>query len=294
MEAATYRSAREDDLYAAARIHAVARNDMLTRNGRTTPPDDLEGDAKNFRHVLHTGIFEVAEQDGRVAAVCNAVVRDGIWFLSSFWVLPELQNQHIGGPLLRRVWRLGEAAGARIFCVWASVDNTAMATYFKLGMLPGTQLLNFAGDAGKLVLPETPGQYKTRPLAVAEAAAIDRAIRGTPRAVDHRFWLADETRQGRLVLKDGDPCGYYYTTPQGAVLPAAWLDPADGEAVLSLACRDGVARGGAAALRLPGYNHLGIGFALRAGMTLRGFSHFLTTASFGRLDQYAASGPLLF
>lgn len=34
--------------------------------------------------------------------------------------------------------------------------------------------------------------------------------------------------------------------------------------------------------------------ALKAGFTLNGFFHFLTTAAFGRLGQYVAFGPLLF
>ena len=45
---------------------------------------------------------------------------------------------------------------------------------------------------------------------------------------------------------------------------------------------------------LPGVNHESIRFALGAGLRLVNFSHFLTTAPFGRMERNLASGPSLF
>lgn len=90
---------------------------MLRRTGFPVPPDTAESVLPGFRHVQETGIFELVEVDGRVAGIASAVVREGLWFLSSFWVLPEFQKQKLGGPLLRRVWERGQEQGARTFFV---------------------------------------------------------------------------------------------------------------------------------------------------------------------------------
>ncbi|MGE5591597.1 MAG: GNAT family N-acetyltransferase [Bacillota bacterium] len=294
MEKVLYRPARLEDIPGAVEIHRIARNEMLNRNNLGIPRHDVEEQEAGFTHVLNTGVFRVAEMDGRLAAVCHAVVRDGIWFLSSYWVLPELQRLGVGGPLLRSVWAEGQRQEARVFCVWASVDPTAMANYMKLGMLPGTQLLKFGGEAAKLRLPEPPMGYEVRALDPAAGAAIDRVVRATPRLMDHEYWATRPALHGSLVLRNGKPCGYYYASDGGDVAPAAWLDPSDGDAVLSLACREAVERGGSASLRFAGYNHQAARFALGAGFTFTGFSHFLTTDRFGKIEQYVASGPLLF
>lgn len=291
-----YRSATENDLAEAHALYETARDEMLMTHGISVPPpggpDELEGE----RHLLRTGIYRVASQDGELIALSQAIVRDGIWFLSGFWVRPEVKDQGVGGPLLRQVWHAGEQQGARIFCVWSSVDTTAVAAYMKLGMLPGTQILTFSGDSEQVRRLEHPAGYETRPLDPADAAVIDQVVRSTPRPQDHAFWAEGgwHGSRGRLVLRDGRPVGYYYTTAEGMVQPAAWLDPADGEAVLSLALREGLERAGRAGLRPLGLNHLAIRFALERGLRLRVCSHFLTTATFGHLDRYTTSGPMLF
>lgn len=289
-----YRAARPEDLPEAVRVYVTTRDHMLVRNNLGVSQEDPAVAQAGFQHVLDTGIFDVAEADGRLSAVCHAVVRDGIWFLSGFWVLPELQKQKIGGPLLRRVWAMGEAQAAKVFCVWSSVDATAMATYMKLGMLPGTQLLKFSGYGSRLALPEVPQGNEMRPLEPADAMPIDQEVRATAREEDHKFWAGQPFRHGRLVLHHGRPCGYYYVLDSGEVAPAAWVDSADGEAVLTLACRDALERSGKASLKFVGSNHQAIRFALASGFQLGGYSHFLTTGPFGKLEQYVVSGPLLF
>jgi hypothetical protein len=43
-----------------------------------------------------------------------------------------------------------------------------------------------------------------------------------------------------------------------------------------------------------GINHAGIHFALQTGLRLTGYAHLLTSAPFGRMEQYIPSGPSLF
>ena len=258
------------------------------------PPPPRSYMESSWRHLLASGIFRIAERDGRAVAVCNAIVRDRLWFLSGFWTLPECQGRGVGKRLLREVWQEGERQGARVFFVWSSWDQRAVANYLRAGMLPGYQMLNFWGRAGDLRLPHQPDGYTTEPLTVEAAASIDEAVRATRREVDHRFWLDERGARGRLVTgRDGRPAGYYYLEGD-AVAPAAWAEDADAEAVLALAFREAAERAGSVSLRVPGINHAAIRFALGAGARYVSYAHFFTTAPFGRLERYLASGPVLF
>lgn len=264
---------------------------MLRRNA--IDPGDLHRDEweSPYRHVFETGIFEVAETEGRVVAICHAIVRERLWFLSGYWTLPALQRQGIAGPLLRRVRAAGAARGASAFFTWSSIDLTAMAVYLKLGMLPGYQILSFAGEVG--TPPEAPPGHDARPLAPETASRIDRDVLSVAREVDHRFWLAEAGRVGREVLRDGQVVGYF-SVRAGAIGPAAWTTPDGAEPVLRLALREAASQSREVRLRALGANHDAVRFALAAGLRLAGCSHLLTTAPFGRLERYVPSGPTLF
>jgi hypothetical protein len=66
------------------------------------------------------------------------------------------------------------------------------------------------------------------------------------------------------------------------------------EALLTLGCREAAAQSDTLSLRVPGINHDAIRFALRHGLRLCGTAHLFTSAPFGRMEQYLASGPSLF
>lgn len=295
MASVVYRDLVESDLPRAVMVFETARADMNRRMGfapgPAPDPAALAAEQRGYAHVMRTGIFRVAEVEGEVQAICCAVVRDSLWFLAGFWVMPEFQRQGLGGPLLRQVWQAGTDRGATTQFVWASSDTTAMAAYLKLGMLPGSQILKFAGNVTRL--PEAAAGFEEEPLPLSTAVSIDETVRATGREVDHLYWLGVPGNQGWLVRHGGRPAGYYYL--EGATLGAvAWLDPAHGEAVLSLALRRAAAAGGAVRLRTGGENHTAIRLALAVGLKLDGFSHFLTTGPVGRPAQYLPSGPLLY
>jgi GNAT superfamily N-acetyltransferase len=292
LDGVTYRAAREEDLPAALDLFYESVADMLARHGIDQPVAPRAAVEPGWRHVLSTGIFRVAEAEGRLAAICHAVVRDGLWFLSGFWALPALRGRGAGGPLLRQVWREGERAGARVFFVWSSPDKTAMASYLRLGMLPGHPILTFEGRPA--AAPDAPAAYETRTLSLGAAADLDARVRATRREADHRFWLAHPNLTGREVVRGGRAVGYFYVGG-GMVGPAAWDDARDAGAVLALGCREAMRAGDdAVVLRVPGVNHDAVRFALSAGLRLTHHSHFLTTAPFGRLERYVTSGPLLY
>lgn len=287
----TYRPAAEADIPATVGVFLAAVADMYARNGIAAPPPDARAVERNYRHILRTGIFRVAEVGGRVGAICHAVVRGRLWFLSGFWTLPELQRQRLGGPLLRLVRDEGARGGADTFFTWSSVDLTAMAAYMKLGMLPGYQILTFSGPA-----PEpgaAGGGLEVEPLSVASAADVDERVRGARREVDHQFWLAGAGARGRQLLRGGRVVGYFYLN-RGVVGPAAWAEEAGAEELLRAAGREAGEEGGEFRLMAPGVNHEAVRFALSNGLRLVAFSHLLTSGPFGRLERYLASGPALF
>jgi GNAT superfamily N-acetyltransferase len=286
-----YRAPTEAEISRAGRVFLTSVFDLAARNGQPAPQhltpevvDLLQG------HIFRTGIFEVAEDDGQFLAVCHAIVRDRLWFLSGFWVLPEHQGHKIGGPLLRRVFEEGKRRGATTAFTWSSVDHTAMATYMKMGMLPGFQMLTFSGALENP--PDRPPGYQVEPLHAQVAASIDGEVRGTRRDLDHAFWLSGQAT-AREVKNGGRTAGYFYAG-NGTVGPAAWLRPEHAEAILYFAFSAAQAQSKEIRVMIPGINHAAITYALKSGLRLVSTAHLLSTQPFGKLDQYLASGPLLF
>ena len=283
------RAAREEDVEPALDLFVGTLRNMLERNG--IDPGELARDEwrHGYPHVFRSGIFRVAEEDGELVAICHAIVRGPLWFLSGFWARPDRQKTGIGGRLLREVWDEGRSRGASTFFTWSSIDLTAMASYLRRGMLPGYQILNFVGEASGPI----PVASDVEPLTPLIAAAIDRDVIGTAREVDHGFWSSEPGRIGRAVMRGGKPVGYYYVR-SGAIGPAAWTPTGDADVVLHAALADAHAQSPIVRLRALGASHDTIRFALGSGLRLVGYSHLLTTASFGHLERYAPSGPTLF
>ncbi|MDT5062371.1 MAG: hypothetical protein QOH63_2830 [Acidobacteriota bacterium] len=286
-----YRPVREAELPETVDLFLTTVADLRERQNLSWPLPPREGVEKVYSYIRRTGIFQVALVDGKLAAICHAVVRDHLWFLSGFWTHPTLQEQKIGSPLLRSVWNEGAQAGASLFFTWSSTDLQAMAAYMKFGMLPGYPTLTFAGTAHNLPLRNE--LYETNALDVSTAALIDEQVRETRREIDHHFWLSEMKSQGRQVSRDGRIVGYYYFN-NGTIGPAAWLEAEDAEALMESACREASQQTEQIRLMLPGPNHAAIRFALKAGLKLAAYSHLLTTAPFGQMEKYLTSGPSLF
>ncbi|MCA1556590.1 MAG: GNAT family N-acetyltransferase [Acidobacteria bacterium] len=256
-----YRAAREDELPATLDLFLEAVTELYMRNNLTQPLPPRVGVEVVYRHIYKTGIFRVAEMDKQLVGICHAIMRDELWFLSGFWARPGVQARGIGGRLLREVWQEGADAGAKKFFVWSSMDQTAIASYLKIGMLPGYQLLTFTGQPTALRdLPYAPQRYTVEPLSLEVACGIDREVRETRREIDHRFWLTELNFKGRQVRRRGRLVGYYYF--EGETFgPVAWMERDAAEAVLTLACREASAQTETLSLRVPGINHDAIRFA---------------------------------
>jgi GNAT superfamily N-acetyltransferase len=286
----TYRQARESDMQSCVDVFLASWFDKARRlNLPADPMPSREMTLNFYRHILATGVFHVAEaKDGLVGLAC-ALVRGHLWYLSGFWTVPDMQGKHIGMTLLRRVWTAGSEAGASHFFVWSSVDMQAMAAYMKVGMLPGTQMLVFAGEPH---LKKPPEGYAQRPLQRDFGMALDKAVLGVRRGVDHDY-LSRSGWRGIQIEQKGRKAGYFYLR-RGAIGPAAWSEDSDAGPLLWLACREAASEESRISLRAPGMNHAAIRFALDSGLRLTDHNHLLMSAPFGHLDHYMPSGEELF
>ncbi|HEV7842382.1 MAG TPA: GNAT family N-acetyltransferase, partial [Pyrinomonadaceae bacterium] len=215
----SFRAAVESDIPEAVELFLVSVADMYARAGVKAQQPERSMILMNYQHIFRTGIFYVAEVDGALSAICHAIVRDRLWFLSGFWAHPRLQGRGIGGQLLRLVTEEGARSGAQTFFTWSSIDLSAMATYMKMGMLPGYQILTFTGQPLETFLERDP-VLEVSPLSLSAAMEIDERVRETSRQADHRFWLTEAGYQGRQLVRDGRTLGYFYFN-KGTIGPAA-------------------------------------------------------------------------
>jgi GNAT superfamily N-acetyltransferase len=285
-----FRAIRDDEFPAAAELFFDALTDLTARHNIAAPHRTAETMAEGYRYVARTGIFRVASLGDTLVALACATVRDDIWFLSGFWADPAHRLQGIGGPLLREVWDEGRRRGTRAHYVWASIDFAALASYMKLGMLPGSQLFAFSGVPH--ALPEVGASLRAEPLDPAAVAGLDRDLVGAGREDDHRFWLG-RGRRGVTLWRGRELAGYY-VTHKGTIGPAGWATDELGPQVLAHALRDAAADGAEVQLTAPGVNHTALRLAFSSGLQLVRTSHLLWTEPIGHQERYLPSGPLLY
>ena len=287
----TFRSLRREEVPLAADVFLVSLAELARTHGLPAPVSYTRASVvPAYEHLFETGIFEVAELDGKIVGIAAAVVRDAHWFLAMFWVLPEYKLQGIGRPLLERVQRLGDEQGASVRYVWSSIDFAAIASYLKLGMMPAGPIFTFSGPLAQP--PRAHPEARLSELDPRKASEIDRVVRGVARERDHGFWRARAMPAYQLEIEQR-VAGYFYVK-DGVIGPAAWLDPANGDALLSHALQQASAQAAEVKLIALGVNQTAIRHATEAGLRLVTASHFLSSAAFGKLDCYLPSGPALF
>jgi GNAT superfamily N-acetyltransferase len=238
----TYRPLAPADADRAFLIYREALNDYLSRAAQELVPEEND-QTPGFLHVLrHDGPrCWGAERGGRLVAWGTALQRGEWWFLSSLFVLPEAQGRGVGGELLRRT--MDGARGASTFAtVTDSLQPISNTLYARRRMLPREALLGMSGTPratrarfGRRQTGSGAGALDPEPLtpaSVADLGAVDVAVTGLDRAVDHAFYLGEGDRRGWLFRRAGRPAAYVMYRLNGYVGPLACLDPADVGAVL--------------------------------------------------------------
>jgi hypothetical protein len=285
------RPLRSDEIETAASLFAESANDMAQRHGvgiRVLPPQ-REAIAVTYGHIARTGIFRVAEDDGRIVALACAIVRGPWWFLSGFWAKPGLQGQGIGGPLLDETMREGERAGARVFFTWSSVDPRAMAAYLRRDLLPGWPILIFTANAK--AAGTIPTGYELVELDLDLRSRLAELAGHPLRDEDHALWRVTGT--ARAVARRGELVGYFYARA-GSIGPLAWTHDAHASVVIDSALEEAAGAATPVRVNVPGVAHAAIRHLLARGAQLVSFGHLLATQPPGEMTRYLPSGPLLF
>ncbi len=245
-----------------------------------------------FDHLARTADqYWVAEADGQIIGFARSSVRDGVRELLEFFVRPAFQGQGIGGELLRRAFPAG---GSRQRAIIATREMRALARYMKAGVYPRfpnyyifrkPESVEVSTDLEFSPAADTPETLAT-------LRAVDQAILGFTRDVDHQFLLQD--RQAILFRRNGQVAGYGYFG-KGAG-PIALLDAVDFPAVLAWAESEAAARGDDEfGLQLPLVNRHAVDYLLGRGYQFEDFTvFFMSDEPFGRFENYIFTSPPFF
>jgi GNAT superfamily N-acetyltransferase len=299
--AATLRRGTAGDNRACFDILRAAVNDLARRIGAEPfGEDDPDGAWRRLQpfsdHLTETAAeFWVAEtaDSGEVIGYGRSVERDGLFELTEFFVRPDTQAAGIGRILLERTFPTGRGDPRVII---ATTDLRALSRYFRSGVVARASIVSFTGTA-RAAEPDTDLHFERVDGSpeVDAADAIDRAVLGHTRSVDHRWFRTQ--RESYLYHRGDRVVGYGYVgLPDGAGSgPFAMLDPADLPAALTHAESRRAALGATDVTFDVGLDNgtavrhlLGRGYRMDQFQTL-----LLSSAPLGPLDGYAFTGPPL-
>ena len=192
--------------------------------------------------------FWVAERKRKLVAFGAGLVRDRWWFLSNLFVLPHVQGLGIGRELLERAMT-GMPEGGLMATITDSTQPVSNTLYARHGLLPWLPLVSYRAPLAQVRLRRGPvpggadaraaglaPDLRPEPLTeanVGELRAIDLAVLGFDRGIDHRFFVESGSRLGWLFRRAGLPAAYAMYRTNGWIGPLACIDEDDLEAVLS-------------------------------------------------------------
>ncbi|MCM0622204.1 GNAT family N-acetyltransferase [Nocardioides bruguierae] len=152
---------------------------------------------------------------GAVIGFATSMVRERLWVLATFAVLPGAQGLGLGSRLLAAAEQSGRAAGCDRAMLSASDDPRALRRYWGAGFrLHGQRLLS--GVLDRSALPAVTGLREGTEADRDLLDTLDRERRGAGHGPDHVALAA----QGALVV-DAAGDGYAYAAASGPALVAA-------------------------------------------------------------------------
>jgi ribosomal protein S18 acetylase RimI-like enzyme len=278
----TIRTFTADDVEAAAPITAAAFGIDISLQ-----PDELRWQ-RRLAHSIETdpgGCF-VAERDGRVVGVTQAIVRERLWCLSMLAVDPTGQSGGAGRALLQHALDYGSNADAGL--IVSSNDPRALRLYGLAGFtLRPTFSAEGAVDRGALP-PANPDVKQIDAYELDSLEEISRRVRGAA----HPRELEFELGRGSVVLRYRDR-GFVVVQPERGV----WLLVAHDEEAARILLWHGLdvvsARdGGDIAIRwITGDQDWAIEIVLQAGLRLSAYGALAVRGRPGTLRPYIPSPP---
>ncbi len=218
-----------DDAAVVERVSAQAFYDLDVRTRQASWPEPELRSAERagpwIVRLLHMIEHDapgcwVAEQDGRIIGEVVAILREGLWGLSSFAVLPDVQSRGAGKALLDAALQHGDATGPGIIC--SSGDPRAIRRY-RLAGFDVHPAMALWGKVDRTTIPRLPRMRPAQDEDVDLLDAIDRSVRGAGRGPDHPLLLRQLTAW--IVEQGGGRRGYVYQREAGHVYLLAATDP---------------------------------------------------------------------
>jgi GNAT superfamily N-acetyltransferase len=290
-----------EDNHACASVLAEAVNDLGRRHGSIGEDGEIDLEVQwprwrsFFDHVARTAAeFWIAEDgDGRPIGYARSVDRDGLFELTEFFVRPGTQSRGLGRELLGRAFPRGRG---ELRLIIATTDIRALSRYLRADVVARFPVLTFSGPSREL--PPADG-LEIEPLDIerdlADVNAIDAAVLGHRREIDHRWFV--EEREAYRYLRDGRMVGYGYVArpDRGGTGPFAVLDEADLVPVISHAERRRHELGAAdTSFEVALHNRTAVTHLLANGYRMDPFMTLVCSSQpFGRFDQYLFCGPAL-
>jgi GNAT superfamily N-acetyltransferase len=212
-----------DDTAAAERVTAIGFHELDTRMYRRSwpdpqlrPPERSANWIERTRHLIGTdpGGCWVAERDDRLLGIVVSFVREKMWLLASYAVVPDSQGLGLGKALLAPALHSGRGALRGMFN--ASSDPKALRRYHAAGFTLRPQMF-LRGRADRSQIPVIEKVREGSESDVDLMDSVDRQTRGAAHGVDHQVLM----RQYRLVVSESSSAQGYAYLDNGVALLAA-------------------------------------------------------------------------
>jgi ribosomal protein S18 acetylase RimI-like enzyme len=204
----TFRQMTDDDVPAAVAAFESGLLGITAGHGMPVTGSSIQDERRRqdrTRHFLETdpGGSWVAEEGQTIVGMSQSFVREGYWMLSQLGTVPGRQGRGVGRDLLKLALSHGDPRSPGT--IQCSQDPKAMALYtgFGFALHPVVTAWGAIRPGAVTRPPEVDrveaGDVGERELDVI--SAIDRAVRGSARAVDIVAML---TQPGNRLLLHGD------------------------------------------------------------------------------------------
>jgi GNAT superfamily N-acetyltransferase len=212
-----------DDAPAAERVTAIGFHELDTRMFRRSwpdpeirPPERGANWVRRAQHLLRTdpaGCW-VAERDEELLGVVVSFVREKMWLLGSYAVVPEAQGLGLGRALLAPALEHGRGCLRGMFN--ASSDPKALRRYHAAGFTLYPQMfLRGTPDRSQIPVVEKVREGTEGDIDLMDS--VDRQTRGAAHGVDHELLM----QQFRLVVSESSTAQGYAYLDDGVGLLAA-------------------------------------------------------------------------
>ena len=208
---------------AAERVTAIGFHELDTRMFRRSwpdpqlrPPDRSASWVRRTRHLVATdpGGCWVAERDAELLGVVVSFVREKMWLLASYAVVPGAQGLGLGRALLAPALEHGK--GSLRGMLNASNDPKAVRRYHDVGFRLHPQMF-LRGKPDRSTIPVVEKVREGSATDVDLMDSVDRRTRGAAHGPDHEILL----EQYRLVVSDTSTGQGYAYLDDGIALLAA-------------------------------------------------------------------------